>query len=64
MRLNAVWKAKAKGDAGMLTVQRAWLVYRDAQCAWEESQHPGSKDACLSWHTERRTAQIEKDVER
>lgn len=62
--LNTVWSAKAKGDDGMLAVQRKWLAYRDAQCTWEESVLEGSRDACLSALTDERIAQIHADVER
>ena len=61
--LNAAWKKVGVGNPAMLTVQRAWLAYRDAECAWEESRKAGTKDRCLAILTDTRAIALENTHE-
>jgi uncharacterized protein YecT (DUF1311 family) len=60
--LNDTWKRVASGNQPLLTVQRAWLAYRDAQCAWEESMTKGSNNTCLANLTAARVGELEQDA--
>lgn len=61
--LNAAWKKFGVGRPAMLTVQRAWLAYRDAQCAWEDNREPGTKERCLAILTDTRAIALENTME-
>ena len=79
--MNAVWKkaaARAKASDSnsdsslfddLLASQRAWLAYRDAQCALEANQYMGGsimpliRASCLRSLTEARTVELREYVE-
>lgn len=64
-KLNALWKQVYKDAKPLLEVQRAWLAYRDAECAWEATLPGGEakKDACLASLTATRNVQLAEDGE-
>jgi uncharacterized protein YecT (DUF1311 family) len=61
--LSAVWR-KVKGRPGVLRAQRAWIVYKDAECEIENPatpegrEYPIFKYMCLAELTEQRVGQL------
>jgi uncharacterized protein YecT (DUF1311 family) len=74
-RLNVVYQALIKhpsldpqGQTLLRTAQRAWLAFRDAQCAWDSDEMRGGTEAsvltaaCLATLTADRVRQLEADL--
>jgi uncharacterized protein YecT (DUF1311 family) len=68
-RLNAVYQKVQQAPAkdwgtvtkdGIRTVQRAWLIYRDAWVAFAKIKYPSiSTDSIRTWLTQKRSAELE-----
>jgi uncharacterized protein YecT (DUF1311 family) len=62
-RLNAAWRSLTK-SADLLKAQRAWITFRDADCAFQANPYQGGsiqsliRSTCMTGHTQTRTQQL------